>query len=148
MLSKTRTFVLAVVLATASMARAFAIGGYAEALEGYGSLARDGDLRWALAPRGLSSAVLVGAGIQDLCQFAYPESVLSGAKCQIDPERSFAGGGVLAPGNCSGLTFAIGQIRIYNGPARGRCRPDIARWAAYLGIIQHASSNHHDVGAA
>jgi hypothetical protein len=54
----------------------------------------------------------------------------------------------LVPGNCSGLTFAIGQFRVYNNPARGRCRPDIARWAAYLGVIQHASSDHHDVRPA
>jgi hypothetical protein len=54
----------------------------------------------------------------------------------------------LVPGNCSGLTFAIGRFRIYNNPARGRCRPDIACWAAYLEVIQHASSDYHDVRPA
>ena len=75
-------------------------------------------------------------------------SHLSPRMAVLDPERSIAGGKSLALGNCSGLTFAIGRFRIYNNPARGRCRPDIACWAAYLGVIQHASSDYHDVRPA
>jgi len=43
--------------------------GYAEALEGYGSLARDGDLRWALGTAWPVERCAGRRRIQDLCQW-------------------------------------------------------------------------------